>query len=156
MCFVSIFPCKRHIIIEEARIATVVVTYTGVIGRDRGERARNAPHHAHLPRKRSNRDPDALLLVKPRIPLRLIDLVQLQRRLRVLVREEPEARDHGRPAPVGRLDREHVDLQRVARLRALDEDGPAHLVELGEDERGDRFGRGGGCDLPVGRVQAVE
>lgn len=126
-----------------------MVTYTGVVGRDRRERARNAPHHAHLPRKRSNRDPDALLLVEPRIPLRLIDLVQLQRRLRVLVREEPEARDHGRPAPVGRLDREHVDLQRVARLGALDEDGPAHLVELGEDERGDRLCGGGWCDLSV-------
>lgn len=133
-----------------------MVTYTCVVWRDRRERARNAPHHTHLPRKRPNRDPDALLLVEPRIPLRLIDLIQLQRRLRVLVREEPEARDHGRPAPVRRRDCEHVDLQRVARLRALDEDGPAHLVELREDERGDRFGRGGGCDLPVGRVQAVE
>lgn len=128
---------------------TEVGTYTCVVWRNRGERARNAPHHAHLPRKRPNRDPDALLLVEPRIPLCLIDLIQLQRRLRVLVCEEPEARDHGRPAPVRRLDREHVDLQRVARLRALDEHGPAHLVELGEDERGDRLCGGGECDLPV-------
>ena len=48
-----------------------------------------------------------------------------QGRIRELVGQQAEARDAGRPAPVGRLELQQLDLQRVARLRAF-HDRPVH------------------------------
>ena len=80
----------------------------------------------------------------------------LQVRVGKVVRQQPEARDRGRPAPVGRDELEQVDLERVAGLGSLDGHRSGDLVDLVEDERLERGGGRVRVDLAVRRVEAVE
>ena len=52
-----------------------------------------------------------------------------------VVGQQAEAGDRGGPAPVGRREVEQVDLERVARLGALDLDRAVDLVDALEVER---------------------
>ena len=76
----------------------------------------------------------------------------MKRGLRELVREEAEAWDVGRPTSSRWDELAERDLQRVARLGALDIDRTRDGVDLAEVERGN--GRDGRIrpDLPAGRL----
>ena len=51
-----------------------------------------------------------------------------QRRFREVIGQQPEAGNAGGPAPIRRAEVEQLDLEAVARLCALDADGPIHLI----------------------------
>lgn len=131
-------------------------THACIVGRDRRESARHTAHYAHLTGKRPDRNLNPFLLVKPSIALLFVNLIQFEFRFRILIREEPEAWNHGRPAPVGCFDGKDLDLKRVARHGALDENRAADLVKLREDDRIYCLLSGGRCDLAIGRVEAIE
>jgi hypothetical protein len=96
------------------------------IGRDR--RQRTGPRRdAELAAERDDRDANAGEELGP-LPDRR-QARDLVRRIRKVVGEQPEARDRRRPAPVGRLEVEQVDLERVAGLRAVDRDRAVDLVD---------------------------
>ena len=102
------------------------------VGRDRRERPRPR-RDAQLAAERDDRDADAGEELGPLPDRRQAgDLVG---RIRELVGEQPEARDRRGPAPVGRLEVEQLDLERVAGLRTVDRDGPVDLVDAREVER---------------------
>jgi hypothetical protein len=71
----------------------------------------------------------------------LVDLPVVQVRIGELIGQQPEARDVAGPAPARRLERQHGDLQRVARRGALDEHRPGDRVDAREVEL-DQIGRG--------------
>ena len=123
------------------------------VGRDRRERP-GPGRDAQLAAERDDRDADAGEELRPLPDRRQArDLVG---RIRELVREQPETRDRRRPAPVGRLEVEQLDLERVAGLRAVDRDGPVDLVDAREVERRDLLdGRRRG-QRAVARVEQVE
>ena len=78
------------------------------------------------------------------------------RRVRELVGEEPEPGDDRRPAPARRLEVEQVDLERVARLGAVDRDRPADLVDAIEVQ-GEELGHAAvGIELAAARVEQIE
>lgn len=133
------------------------LTHPSGIRRNRRERPLLTWCYAHLTSKRPDRDLDRFLrVIKPRNALLATNLPHLQLRLGELVREEAKARDQARPAPFCRLDRENVDLERVAGGGGGDVDGAVDLVELAEYDGGECGVCGGGCDLAVARVEAVE
>ena len=53
-------------------------------------------------------------------------------RLREILGEESEPGDQSRPAPVQRVETQDVDLQRIARLSAADEDRPGERIQARE------------------------
>src|SRR2546430_384850 len=63
-----------------------------------------------------------------------VDLRDLQPRLRELVREQAEARNQRRPAPILRSELDDLDLEHVARRGALDEQRTAHRGAAGAVE----------------------
>jgi hypothetical protein len=71
-------------------------------------------------------------------------VVRLQERLRKVVGEEAETGNHGRPAPGAGRELQDLDLERVADLGSLDEDGPGEVVDRVEVPRdlADRRGLG--------------
>ena len=114
-------PGARHEHRQEQRRADDEVARVHVaavdVGRDRAERParRGDPH---LAAERRERDPDT----RPELgaPGPAGHGRHLVERVGELVGQQPEARDGGRPAPVGRLQVDDVDLERVARFRAVD------------------------------------
>ena len=77
-------------------------------------------------------------------------------RIREVVGEQPEARDRRGPAPVGGLELEQVDLERVAGLGAVDRDRAVDLVDPEKSSRREVVdGRRRG-QLPAARVEQVE
>ena len=106
------------------------------------------------PQNGATRDADAGPELDPVGPgLEARDLVE---RVGEVVGEEAEAGDRGGPAPVGGLELEQLDLEGVARLGAVDRDGPGDLVDAVEVERGEVRARGLGVQLAEGGVEAVE
>jgi hypothetical protein len=70
-----------------------------------------------------------------------VDRRDPQPRVGELVRQQPEAGDDRRPAPVARAQLEDLDRERVAGARATDEDRAGDRVDAPEVERRDV----GGC-----------
>ncbi len=99
-----------------------------------------APGHAHRPAERLDRNADAgaelgrVALGEVEVPDH--GLGELARR------QQPEAGDDAGEAPVGQLEVEDLDRQRVARPRALDRDRPGERVDRrevdGQQVGGDR------------------
>ena len=73
-----------------------------------------------------------------------------------VVGEQPEARDARRPAPVGRLELEEVDLERVAGLGAVDRDRAVDLVDAVEVEASEVLDRRSRRQLAAAGVEQVE
>ena len=104
------------------------------VGRDRRQRPCRRRHADHATERRDG-DPDAGPELHPVGPG--LEARHLVERIREVVGQEAEARDRRGPAPVGGLELEQVDLERVARLRAVDRDGPGDLVDAVEVQRGE-------------------
>src|SRR5256886_17113284 len=85
-----------------------------------------------------------------------VDLRDPEPRLCELVREQAEARNQRRPAPILRSELDDLDLEHVARRGALDEHGTADRVDVGEVELLHLCGARGCCDLLVRGVAHVE
>ena len=85
-----------------------------------------------------------------------VSRVILQLAVGEVVGQQPEAGDRRRPAPVRRLEVEQIDLERVARLGAVDGDRAVDLVDAVEVERRERRRRRIGSDLAIRGVEAVE
>src|SRR3979411_2583009 len=80
----------------------------------------------------------------------------MQVRVGELVGEQTEARTVARPAPARRLQRQDRDLERIAGLGAVDEDGPGHRVDEGEIELFQGLRRRGLRELPGRSVPGLE
>jgi hypothetical protein len=79
-----------------------------------------------------------------------------QGRIGELVRQQSEVREDPGPSPLGGLEIEELDLERVARLGALDEDRPADLVNAREVDEGHVLDGRILADLAVRRLEGVE
>ena len=123
------------------------------VGRDRRERP-GRRRHAELAAERGERQGDARPELGPAAG-RVVagDLVEA---IREVIGQEPEAGNRGGPAPIGRLELEQVELERVAWLGALDLDRAVDLVDAREVEIRQRLGGRIGGQLPVRGVEAVE
>ena len=71
-------------------------------------------------------------------------------------RQQAEARENRRPAPVGQLEAEELDGQHVAGLGARDVDRPGQRVDGVEVERGEIVGRRVAPDLAAGKVVGLD
>src|SRR2546421_5908492 len=85
-----------------------------------------------------------------------VDLRDPEPRLRELVREQAEARNQRRPAPILRSELDDLDLEYVARRGTLDEHGTADRVDVGEVELLHVCGARGRGDLLVRGVAHME
>ena len=124
----------------------------GPPGRDRVEGAGRRARHADDPAERLDRDPDPLVEGRPLAT----DVPQLEPGLRVVGREQPEARDDGRPAEAVRTELEQVDLEDVTGPRSLDEDRALERVDEPEVEGRQVVARRSGVELAARRVDHVD
>ena len=107
---------------------------------------------SHSPQERLDRDLDP---GNERCRLAAAEVEDPKVRIREVVRQEAEFRDDGCPPPVPRLECEHIDLQRVARLCTLHCDRARQVVD-GVEVPSDVLDGGRFLDLSLAGDQEVE
>ena len=108
--------------------------------------------HAEHAAERRERDADA----GKQLAMLAVQAGDPQRRIGELFRQQPEVREDPGPSPLGGLEFEELDLERVARLGALDEDRPADLVDTREVDLGHVLDRRVLANLAVRGLEGVE
>ena len=78
----------------------------------------------------------------------------MQARFGKILRKQTETRNDGRPAETRRREVVEGDGQHVARLRAIDKDGPGHRVDPTRNHGGDVGGAARGREMTIGGVAA--